>query len=583
MDKKWVIVFLIYADFRTKESFSMSKEMRVEINEMLKDIIKVPLNPDHARVFVILNGIKYFFPETAKTPEIVTKSALYEITKCRQNGDNCLETCEIINNGPNTIQNAHKLANVLKYITVRENEEVFLITWDHGSAFGIFRDTPVMLPQLLLPINDQEELRYFPYLRMFWEKALQKEDIEKYQHKADPDHPTFTVRSGHELFTISVKKDIVETIIPLLKDEQANNFFKVTPDKSRLIFDRGGYTKSNASNNSTKGTVPEQITGIETVAEIDSKNTGITEVLHNHELADAIGLWLGEKKVGVLLMMNCWMMNLHNMYAMRDRVECLVAPQGDIASPGYNYHHILKFIYHPGNTFDARKLAEICVVTTENSFAQRRARRLNRKFPDTIDTWKIIAVDLQKKHIDGNSLLAKQLESLKALVSVLVDHFKIENEGNNQITTTEFKYMLKYIRSVCHDFTNKGTLMVDILNWCLSIKSADKYFLPAHSRVIPDIEDGIVDFRNLVFDSNDKIALIIKATRGKSVYAITDPLLPIAVINLEPSGYSLFFPQYGFSNEPNLLDNVRTDRLLSKSLEKWKEFLTTVIDAEITF
>lgn len=576
MDKKWVIVFLIYADFRTKESFSMSTEMRVEINEMLKDIVKVPLNTARARMFVILNGIKYHFPVTAKAPTIETKSILYEITRCKDDDMNCLEKCDIISNGPDVLQTAEKLANILKHILVKDDEEVFFITWDHGSAFGIFRDMEPQPPELMLPINDRDELKHFHYLKLFWEWALKKEDIEKFQYKDDPDRPSCVVQLGHELYIASLAKEVAGNLVPFMKNGNANSFFSIDRKKSRLVFNRDGYIKSNASNKNKEVADEKAIPQIEAVAMVGLPNARITEILHNPELASAFKSWLGGKKVGVLLMMNCWMMNLHNMYAMQDCVKCLVAPQGDIACPGYNYRDILKFINNPDNVFNARDLANICVESCENSFAKRRAKRLNKKHPDTIDSWKIIAVDLEILHADRTSLFTKQLQSLEALVAVLVDRVKTSN-------TPELRYMLKYIRSVCHDFTNQGTLMVDIMNWCLSVKSADKFFLPDHSRVLGDIEAGIVQFRDLVFKSNGQSALLINSTAGKSVYAIADPLLPVAVINLAPSGYSLFFPQYSFSDNPNMIDNVKSDPLLNGTLKGWKEFLTTVIDPEIIF
>jgi hypothetical protein len=72
----------------------------------------------------------------------------------------------------------------------------------------------------------------------------------------------------------------------------------------------------------------------------------VREILSNDELAIVFREWLGEdEKVGVLLMMNCWMMNLHTMYSLVDTVQCLVAPQSDIGTPGYNYKAILKYLF----------------------------------------------------------------------------------------------------------------------------------------------------------------------------------------------------------------------------------------------
>jgi len=56
--KKWVIVFLIYADFRTDNAFSMEESMKIEINSLLEDILTTPMDHETARLFVILNSIR---------------------------------------------------------------------------------------------------------------------------------------------------------------------------------------------------------------------------------------------------------------------------------------------------------------------------------------------------------------------------------------------------------------------------------------------------------------------------------------------------------------------------------------------
>lgn len=577
MDKKWVIVFLIYADFRTKDSFSMSEEMRAEVNDMLRSIIKTPINSDRARLFVIFNGVKYFFPETAKVPRTETRFIMYEMVKCQHKRGNCFGRCEVRRSDVTTLQDSNKLSHILSYIDVKDDEEVFFITWDHGNAFGIFREEPLALPQLRTPINDRQELQKFPYLRLFWERAMEVEDMEEHQFKSEPGYISLTVQSGHDLFTASTKKEIAETVIPLLTGDKSKNFFRIEKGRHQLVFDSGKYMKENAPVNISEETAPMEITPVEPVLEtIELRESTVTELLHNHELADAFQDWLGDRKVAVLLMMNCWMMNLHTMYAMKDRVQCLVAPQGDIASPGYNYREILSFIYYSETPFTARCLAQKCVETSENTFAKRRAKILNPKNPNTIDSWKIIAVDLQTMDATGARVFDQQLQSFQQLVTAII-------EAVSDSPTPELKFMLKYVRSVCFDFTNKRTIMVDILNWCRSVKSADSFFLPDHSRVLGNLDSMIIELRDFMLGVNGKKSMQITATKGIAVYAFPDPLLPLAVIHLPPTGYSLFFPQYAFNNKPNMVDNVRSDRLLNDPLKVWKEFLTKVMDIEITF
>src|SRR6266536_2978838 len=151
--KKWVIVFLIYADFRRNkedfgsEPFAMNEEMKIEIDLMFKEILTTPLNPENAKLFVILHSIKYKV-EDAQELRIENKTLFYEITNPDNKPSNQFGDFQIIDSNldsitkpnPNTFQIPNKLTPILEKIKIKDDEEVFLITWDHGSAFGIFRE-----------------------------------------------------------------------------------------------------------------------------------------------------------------------------------------------------------------------------------------------------------------------------------------------------------------------------------------------------------------------------------------------------------------------------------------------------------
>jgi hypothetical protein len=44
-----------------------------------------------------------------------------------------------------------------------------------------------------------------------------------------------------------------------------------------------------------------------------------------------------------------------------------------------------------------------------------------------------------------------------------------------------------------------------------------------------------------------------------------------------PTGYSIFFPNTGFS-DPNLIDNIKKDELLLNSSFKWKQVINKLYD-----
>jgi len=128
------------------------------------------------------------------------------------------------------------------------------------------------------------------------------------------------------------------------------------------------------------------------------------EILKNSELAECLRKWLGkEKKVAVLLMSNCWMMNLHTMYALKDTVKCLVAPQGSIDVPGYNLKDIFNQINKADSIrFKINDLAIVCVETFDNTYSKAKAIMLDRQEPGILEQFKIFAVDLSKT-TDGES------------------------------------------------------------------------------------------------------------------------------------------------------------------------------------
>src|SRR5438045_1342530 len=77
-DKRWVIVFLIYADFRTTDSISMDEKMKGELNVMLEDILTCPLN-NTARLYVLLDSIQFVTKEAKDRYSVDERVVLYQI------------------------------------------------------------------------------------------------------------------------------------------------------------------------------------------------------------------------------------------------------------------------------------------------------------------------------------------------------------------------------------------------------------------------------------------------------------------------------------------------------------------------
>ncbi len=88
------------------------------------------------------------------------------------------------------------------------------------------------------------------------------------------------------------------------------------------------------------------------------KNEKITNILTSEKLAFAISKGFG--KVDVLIMLNCIMQNMHTCYALKKAVGFLVAPEGGIVEPGYDYVAITDEL-RKETPVDARAIAHLAV------------------------------------------------------------------------------------------------------------------------------------------------------------------------------------------------------------------------------
>jgi hypothetical protein len=499
-NRKWLIIFLIYADFTTNDEPKKVEKLKVTLNNMLSDIITTPVNPDHTRILVVMNSIKFVFGD-AQTG-INDKSAFYTLGRTDDGTQNCITKCDIIDNctyydtdadGGQVLQKSRQLTEIFKDRTeLQPDEEVFLITWDHGSAFGIFRREPPMPNAGSIIMQVEKNLAQYPFLKTFWDSA-----DESYQNNP---------------LAAACHDDVNQAVdLPL-------------------------------------------------------PSPGVPEILKNSELNKALQAWLGtERKVGVLLMTNCWMMNLHTMYAFRDSVRCLVAPQGNIDCPGYNIKDVLIAMNRVDQTgIEPIKLAELCVTTIDNDYSNAKAAILDKSEPDVIERFKIFAVDLSRKTGEKKNI-CKQIDDLDEIFNLIVDDLE------DPKTNTDRKYFLKYIRSACFDFSGNDTQMVDIINWLVSIQEAN-LMLNAKMLSTP-VRTKINTFLDSMPFLNDNI--VLKASSGKKIYIIEKSVNHWPVIGLPPTGYSLFFPMVYLPGNPNLQklkDNVVTDGLMSR-LKSWQTLL----------
>jgi hypothetical protein len=472
------------------------------------------------------------------------------------------------------LQKAKQLANVLRETNVKSDEEVFLITWDHGSAFGIFRkETPILNNSTIRTEIDRNLFQY-PFIKLFWDRVKEEDEHGFLKSKQVASTHT-TIQVGHTLIKIKNSPENKQRLKYYLKNE--SEF--VYEDKARRIRFIGADKISAGTNAGTGHSLFQQKTTailsdglLQNEMEVEPK---AAEILTNSELDECLRLWLCGKKVGVLLMSNCWMMNLHTMYTLKDSVKCLVAPQGSIDLPGYNLKDILSEINaFSGNKLEPTELARTCVKTLDNSYSKAKAVMLDRSEPGVLKLFKVFAVDLNKATGDKN-VLAQHTELLKELIDLLIDQLK-----ENRAEGTEMKYFLKYVRSVCFDFTGGFVMMIDIVNWIKSINSANQQFNSTLQKLTQRFVSPIAAFNQAV----SKNSIILEASSGSDIYSPNNlftsntKIDDFVTIKLPPTGYSLFFPIQDCreimhaDDYANVKANVLSDKLL-EYLPNWREFL----------
>src|SRR5262249_8194244 len=135
-----------------------------------------------------------------------------------------------------------------------------------------------------------------------------------------------------------------------------------------------------------------------------------------------------------MLMMNCYMMNMHTMYSMSKNVQCLVAPQGAISNPGYNYKSILEYISKESGQVTPALLARHCVESACDRSAEKRAIRMGLSPDETIGTWSLFAIDLHaRKDNDSETWFDKQVNTLATLMEAVIDKYNhpVNRNGGN--------------------------------------------------------------------------------------------------------------------------------------------------------
>ncbi|MGB8193007.1 MAG: hypothetical protein WCF67_13850 [Chitinophagaceae bacterium] len=581
MDKEWTIIFLIYADFRKDGTFDMGNDLQSELSQVFYDLKQVPLN-NQIEILVVQNIIDPSQPE---------KDMTYLKRVIRQDGrkENEIVTIDSIPT-PQTLQKSEVLKNIFRRMhtnTYSSTEKIytrakryFLNTWDHGSVFGIFRtnvpvpeeprtfaiqsllinkdiyDEALLIEKFEGPFNIQKNKSgdYVSIVRS-WENPVYGYYTinNKFLFELNTDYSADSI--GHKLlsndrFYNNLELEVIqpfpfineEITIKFSKSISRNDFWKLISEINITEKEKNELEKMVSFSGDDAATMV-----------IKTKNNKIADILTNEELQKAIDGGLNEaqsstppRKIDVLLMMNCYMLNVHACYTFKNVVDFLIAPQGGISKPGYNYPYLLNQIYQATikDTIKPELLAELCVTSCGYEFWPDR-----REFADDIEKWAIIAMNLK-----DYETIAQEIENIGRELLLLYRIFQGDPYG-----------LFDHVRNKCvrFDHPSLNYYTIDISHWLnqliidLSEKAADIKKLSVHYLNLRDFIDGN----------------ILEERIGKLIYASTSGQMLLK----KPTSASIFFPQPLIHDEEYeyFIDKNSTNQcLFLKEKKNWLELLS---------
>ena len=406
---RWNIILVIYAEINnhtrvvtaggTDEPQAERFETFTYLKALKREISSFPLSPNY-KVFIVENIIK-LDSENVVTDNVTTVRVQQSV-----GGNPKKKRLFRLATQPmaNPLQKADTLAYIFKCISdfkglpaTEENwvaDKNLLITWDHGSGFGIFK-------------SDVRQL------------TKQK-------------NQNFTIHDQFD-FIIDNKFQIVlpETLIEN-DTERQSSAIQVIRNKSYK------YNSVDFSNHHSI----KNLSFIEDQQEPLSNIDDLIVILTNHELELAIKKGFGANGVDILLMFNCCMQSLHSNYALKDCVKVMIAPEGQISVPGYDYKAILVKI-NENPSIDIECLSK-CVLSSMEAKFHRRG------LGDLFQEHALFAIRLKNYH----DLI---IEPIKSLVEDLTAYVKNNLVNGGRVITS---------RDDCFEMTSPlYYYIIDIINW----------------------------------------------------------------------------------------------------------------------
>ena len=578
MEKEWTIIFLIYANFADEKEEKLRIKFLTEQKNLLQTLSSLPLN-DKCELLLIINNILFEGQENPEEHDTIS------ITRYASDQPGMLipQQLETLHS-PFMLQKSDKLGELFNKIhnnqlkfngkTIQTSaNRYFLNTFDHGSAFGIFKShingeksvtkdasfsnsstnldknnneiisntiTPTNIYYGIDPDNVNKAI-IIPKNR-YWDKSIINYNIPK-------------LNLQFELRPTDKRK---EAIIKLMNNEAFTKNILIRKDDKKIYFEMPEADKNPTVLQLNELLEHEELEALKQVPS-STNNTDIftemeldcekeTDYLTNEELANAISIGFKGKKIDCLLMMNCLMMNLHNCYALKDNVEFIVAPQGSIDIPGYNYNEIFVTLLDSaknGNSIDPESLSRLCVEslrTFQSVTAQER---------EVIEKWAVFSFNLSR------------IGPIADLVDIIGNYanFYAEDENAKTLRTAAQKAI-----SVTYNFEGSFDYeQSDITHFLKEILKNQLIEQSIHNDINNFLQD-LYSLRKEFLCKEHWSSLIYNEMEDKALYP--------------PMGLSIYLPEKLFPNECLFITFIHVQSLtqsrLLKEKKNWIKLLTTL-------
>lgn len=568
---KWVVIFLIYADFiKNQNSTTVDFETAyaTELDALIKDITELNFNDTNTDIFVIYGSLN-FIKSTTTQPALTSTVHLFEVKKAT--GNNVIKYWDKVENevikdpsperkGRFSLQRSEELALALGKISSRYSDKpdtrFILNCWDHGSVFGIFKAEKH--PLMVQSFPDITEAMFPNLFRLIDQiPGINKIPAAPPPEKADLKKITMVIDNVvYSTYTTPAKQFALEELFQ-------KGDFEITHDKElhfilpNTHFDEKKFHKkfgtldiNEIADPETKEAALNDLNGFAVTPE------GILEILTNEELARAITKAFKDpfEKLDLLVMMNCWMMNLHTIYALRESVHYFIAPQGGISSPGYDYKKVVEFL---GSNFETLDAAKKYIDSCYDFSASPR-----KDIIPEIESWGVLLAKIDKTAIEGLVLFVNEFfNSLFTEISKGAD------------VNLAVKHFILYYAKTCFVFSQKSRYyQIDLLNLIRIFRQYNQDI--KNNRILRQFRTGLES----EFEKALKQIIIYDFEKVKNVYAkyINVQDSPFLGVNIyPPNGASLYFPfeANGQSAEHRLFLLQDEEKKLCDEIATWQPLI----------